>query len=259
MSEEAAAFARHDENPFPIVPDDTADTAEAASASETAADPEPAAAPEPEDGDITNPVTAAVLAPNTRQFLRALMALLIGGSTDDASLGIALSRLGQALAEDRQDEDLTFQALVDALDRGRVEEAGLHGLAPIAAAFVARLVAGDAASGDADALHQLVAAAETMVGAALEAGGTRAWRRLPRFAATIAERAAQRGLPLGAVAEMLPRLGARFGLTRHEPAGRGTVVSTTDDLRGDSPRGAAADEPRRMVISGPVEIVILDR
>jgi hypothetical protein len=180
-------------------------------------------------------------------------------SADDASLGIALSRLGQALAEDRQDDGLTFQALVDALDRGRLDEAALLGLTPIVAAFVARLVIGETSPGDGEATRQLAIAADTVVGETLAAGGSRAWRRLPRFAATIAERSAQRELPLGAVAEMLPRLGARFGLTRPGPAGRGTVVSLTDDLRGAPPRGAAADEPRRMVISGPVEIVILDR
>jgi hypothetical protein len=182
---------------------------------------------------------------------------------DDASLGIALSRLGQALAEDRHDDGLTFQNLVDALDRGRLGDTALRHLAPIVAAFVARLVAGEnspiAIAGDSDAPRQLVSAAEALVAETLEAGGSRAWRRLPRFAATIAERAAQRELPLGAVAEMLPRLGVRFGLTPRELGARGSVVSITDHLRGDPPRGAAADEPRRMVISGPVEIVILDR
>ena len=277
MSEEATAFARHDENPFPIVPDDTADIAEARIPDETGAgaDSEPTATPEPSAGEDPNfdepaehdggqigPIVGAVLAPDSRQFLRALIVHLVGAS-DDASLGIALSRLGQALAEDRHDEGLTFQNLVDALDRGRLDDIALHHLTPIVAAFVARLVAGanspNAVPGDSETLHQLVSAAEALVAETFEAGGSRAWRRLPRFAATIAERAAQRELPLGAVAEMLPRLGARFGLTQRDPGSRGTVVSITDDLRGDPPRGAAADEPRRMVISGPVEIVILDR
>jgi hypothetical protein len=265
MSEEVAAFARNDENPFPIVPDDLADatevSAEFAPPGETGFDPEPepTATPEAESHEAADPVAAAILAPDSRHFIRALIGRLIAGSGDDTSVGIVLSRLGQALAEDRQDEHLTFQSLVDALDRGRVEEAALRDLTPIIAAFVARLVARETSPADGEALPQFVAAAESVVGETLESGGSRAWRRLPRFAATIAERAAQRELPLGAVAEMLPRLGARFGLTRREPAGRGTVISLTDDLRGDPPRGAAADEPRRMVISGPVEIVILDR
>ncbi|HEY1797183.1 MAG TPA: hypothetical protein VGG57_13820 [Stellaceae bacterium] len=263
MSEEAAAFARHDDNPFPIVPDDAADAAEATMPDDTGADPNPATTPEPEEHGFTDriipdPIIGAIRAPDSRQFIRALITHTMAAA-DDASLGIALSRLGHALAEDGQDEALTFQTLVDDLGRGRVDQAALRGLTPVIVAFVARLVAGGNPSDDAEALRHLAAAAETVVGETLEAGGSRAWRRLPRFAATIADRAAQRELPLGAVADMLPRLGGRFGLTRNEPAGRGTVISLTDDLRGDPPRGAAADEPRRLVISGPVEIVILDR
>jgi hypothetical protein len=103
-------------------------------------------------------------------------------------------------------------------------------------------------------------AAEELSAAALAAGGARSWRRLPDIAATIGERAARRGLSPTALAAALPRLAARFGLSAHDDGERVAVIAATNHPRGASPRGeAAAEEPRRMVISGPVEIVILDR
>jgi hypothetical protein len=123
------------------------------------------------------------------------------------------------------------------------------------AAFLARIAAKDRLVGrhDPAAVEALFRSAEAMVASSLEAGGTSAWRRLPKAAAAIRVRVAQREFPLDVLAEALPRLVARFGLAPRE-----RVVTNSELPRGDRPRGEAA-EPRRMVISGPVEIVILDR
>ncbi len=262
--EQAAAFAPHDDNPFPIVPDDTADAVDAAepmTPDEIGFDPEPAAATVPEDHGVTDPTITAIRAPDSRQFLRALIALTIGAA-DDASLGITLSRLGQALADERQDEALTFQTLVDELDRGRVDEAALGSSAPTIAAFVARLVTGENASDDAEALSRLVAAAETIVGETLEAGGSRAWRRLARFAVTIGGAEPRSARCRSARSRTCCRVLAPGSDLHAARAGRPpvTVISLTDDLRGDpSSRSGGGLSRVGFVISGPVEIVILDR
>ncbi len=283
MSDKAAAIADrldHDD-PFPIVPDE-GDFAAAGEAGEAglsehadaiAPSEEAALGPAwklgdpPEDATEPNdPLLDAMLAPDSREFLRSLIAVAAGGlrqdAGDDMNLGLVLARLGQALA-DGQDEAGAFRSVVDALGRRHAGDARLTAVVPIIAAFVARLVVArrpaDEAPGGLEGVRRLTEAAEAAVDGALEAGGSHAWRRLPDIAATIAERAARRGLSLGAVAEALPRLIPRFGATPREPAGRDRVISLTDHPRGGHPRGGAADEPRRMVISGPVEIVILDR
>jgi hypothetical protein len=268
MSEQAAAFARQSEpgDPFPIVPDEVNEIAQS-----DGANPPGDADPEPDDGELearlepdadshgdTGTLAGALLASDSQRFLRDLIAVAAGelqkGSGDGAVFGVVLARLGLALAENH-DEELAFQDVVGALDRRHLGKAALHLVAPIVAAFVARLAANDRLPGrhDLPAVEGLFSGAEAAVAASIEAGGTSAWRRLPEAAAAIGVRAARREFPLGALAEALPRLVARFGFGPPER------VATNSELpRGDRPRGEAA-EPRRMVISGPVEIVILDR
>ncbi len=284
MSEEAAAFARRNEpsDPFPIVPDDSPEAVAGGTtgagdvgfdAGSAAPEQQLPSSPDRQDGDLgdadgvsTDPVTAAVVAVDSRQFLFALIGILADnaqrGTGGEAAFGVALGRVGQALA-DGADEASAFQAVVDALDRQRLGEAAMRDVIPITAAFMARVVAGwnlrHREGLETAAVDRLVEAAAKVADGALAAGGSRAWRRLPDIAVTIAGRAAQRGLGLGALADALPRLAPRFGLAPREPAARDGVISITDHPRAELSRGGAADEPRRMVISGPVEIVILDR
>ena len=275
MSEEATAFARRSDpsDPFPIVPDEVADTAaDGGAMREPEPDPDPGSETWNEPvRDTVEPQTPAepidtVLAANERLFLGALIAALAGkaqgGDGDGAVVGIALSRLGQAFA-DGHDESAAFQALVDALDRRRFGEPELRTVSPVVTAFFARIVGArywrEAPAADPVGLGTMVEAAAQLVDAALETGGGRAWRRLPEIAATIARRAAHRDLSLNELTEALPRLAARFAPEPRETAARDGVGSITDHPRDDFARGGAAEEPRRMVISGPVEIVILDR
>ena len=271
MSEQAAAFARQSEpgDPFPIVPDEVMEIAKSDGGNPPVdADPEPddtALEARPEPGADTHgdagPFAGALLASDSQRFLRDLIAVAAGelqkGSGDGAVFGVVLARLGLALAENH-DEELAFQDLVGTLDRRRLGKAALHLVAPIVAAFVARLAANDRLPGrhDLPAMEGLFRGAEAAVVPLIEDGGTSAWRRLPEAAAAIGVRAARREFPLDALAGALPRLVARFSLGPRGPAIR--VATNSKHPRRDHSRGEAA-EPRRMLISGPVEIVILDR
>jgi len=276
MSEEAAVFARQDEPSEPFAADvgtahgDVAETRYAACDFDGQVDSgnsfesAPTAAPqvaEVADGDdIPDPLTSAVLAPDSQQFLLGIVAILaqdMRRSADVTGLAIMLSELGWALS-DGLDETQVFEGLVEALDRRRVGKAALRTTVPIVAAFVARIAARPRLEAGSSAhpseVEGLIHAAEDLVGAALEAGGPRAWRRLPEIASSAARRVAQRDLPVAVLAETLPRLAARFGVGQ-----RDAVVSDRDHPRGSLSRGGAAGEPRQMVISGPLEIVILGR
>lgn len=279
MSEEAAAFAGRNEldDPFPIVLDDEPAAKGALQQHDTAPNSAPAVSDDPPSttggppagnadnasDDDADPVVAALHAVDSRHFLQTLIGMaardMQNGDGDAASLGLVLARLGQALAEGQDEED-TLQDLVDGLERRRLADAQLRAVTPFVGLFVARVVAApyrhDPTLGTA-ATERLVHAAEEVVGAGLQAGGVRAWSRLPDIAATIAERAAKRRLPVADLAEALPRLAMRFGLGPRAPVMR--IISKSDHPRGDLARGEAAEKPRRMLISGPVEIVILDR
>jgi hypothetical protein len=281
MSEEAAVFAGRNEfdDPFPIVPDDEPaatpserDDAEPHAGATPSAHLHPNSGASAEDiGDAdaratdfitTDPITNAVLAGNSQLFLQAVIGIAAanaqhGSASDTASLGVTLAGLGKALAE-ASDEEQTFQDLVDTFERRRLEEAALHSVAPLVAIFVSRLVSApyrhEATS---DLVENLMHRAEEVVGASLQAAGARAWRRLPQIAMTMAERAAHRGLSFPDLIDALPRLAKRFGLGPRGPVMH--VVSHSDHPRAEVPRGDAMGEPRRMLISGPVEIVILNR
>jgi hypothetical protein len=279
MSEEATAFARRNEldDPFPIVPDSEPAAFDAGEPHDAASDtavpqseplPDTEAPPRVEEFDDTDrgvgdPAIAAIHADDASSFLCALVGIAArdaqAGATDTASLGVTLAKLGQALAEG-QDEHQALADLVDAFERHRLGETGLLSVAPIVAIFTARLIGAanvHETSPDPAETENLLRAAEDVVGAALQSGGARAWRRLPEIATTIARRGAQRGLSIGELAAALPRLVARFGAAPFEAKLR--VVASSDQPRGDAPRSGAAGKPRRMLISGPVEIVILDR
>ena len=160
--------------------------------------------------------------------------------------------LGHSLDEEL-DEELAFQDLVHALERRRLGPHALHEAVPIVAAFLARIVSGPilrTASGTAPAeIAHLVGAAAEVARQALDSGGARSWRSLPEIAAIIARRAAQRGSSIGTLADALARLWARLG-----PGPRHASTSEPDHLR-----GRMKGETRRMILSGPVEIVILER
>jgi hypothetical protein len=284
MSEEAVAFAGRNQldDPFPIVPDEDPvatippekeDDAPDAKVAQNGARPETAGADDfpangfptgdfHDGGDLTAaPMIEAVLADDSQVFLQRLIGIATGdaqhGDDDISVLGITLAALGQALAEG-EDEEQSFQDFVDALERRRPGEAALHRAAPLIAVFVARLAsAAYRHEMTPDLAEKFVRAADEVAGAALQARGARTWRHLPEITVTIGQRAVHRGFSAAGLAEALPRLAARFGLGPRGPVMR--VVSSPDQPRGKPSRGEAAGEPRRMVISGPVEIVILDR
>jgi hypothetical protein len=209
-----------------------------------------------ENASVLDTVTGAVAAPDPQTFLLGLVTALgrAGGAPagNESSLGTMLRYLGHGL-EEGLDENSVFQDLVAALERKRFRAAALDQAVPIIAAFIARIVSGPVlptASGASPAqLGSLVRAAADIAREAIKSGGARSWRALPEIAATIARRAAQRGSSIGTLAEALPRLWARLA-----PGPRDASTSEPDH-----PRGRTRGEPRRMVLSGPVEIVILER
>ena len=209
-----------------------------------------------ENASVLDALTGAVAAPNPQTFLRCLVGALgqVAGAPagNESSLGTVLRQLGHAL-EEGLDEESAFQNLVDGLERKRFRPGALHEAVPIVAAFVARVVSQQTlrnASGAAPPeIVGLVRAAAQVAREALESSGARGWRALPDIATTIAGRAAQRSLSIATLAEVLPRLSARLG-----PASRETSTSEAGHFR-----ARTVGEPRRMVLSGPVEIVILER
>jgi hypothetical protein len=220
------------------------------------ADPRESNAYVSENSNILEAVADAVSATDSQLFLLGLIGALGGTgrslTSGKSSLGTMLRCLDHAL-DDELDEEAAFQDLVDALERRRFGALALHEAVPIIAAFIARIVSEPilpTASGAAPAeIGSLVRAAAQVGREAIESGGARSWRALPEIAATIARRAAQRGSSISTLAGALPRLWARLG-----PGARDAATSEPDHLRGRT-RG----EPRRMVLSGPVEIVILER
>jgi hypothetical protein len=270
MSEEAVAFAGRNQldDAFPIVPDDTPAAMVSPERSDAALDAAHldlngvARAEDVGNADagVADPIADAVLADDSQLFLQSLIGIAASraqhGADSATSFGLTLSVLGRALAEGG-DEEQTFQDLVDAFERRRLEEAALNSVAPLVAIFVARLLSAPYRHETTpEVVADLMRSAEEVVDAALQAAGARAWRRLPDITATIAERAAHRGLAVRGLIEALPRLTARFGLVPR-PVMR--VVANSEHARSDHPRDEAAEKPRRMLISGPVEIVILDR
>lgn len=272
MSEEAAALAHQDALGEPFGDADDAGQADipegqhAVGASGAEADTvsfaQEFAGADAASGQMpADPLAAAILAADSQGFLRGVVAALAqtaAAPTKDAgALGIALSELGCALV-DGHDEAATLQELVEALYHQRTVRATLQEIAPIIAAFLARVAIGprlhDLPSTTPRDTEQLLHAAEELAIASLHSGGGRAWRRLPQMAETIARYAERRELGVGALAEALPRLAARFG--------GGPQAVTSSDREPSSTKLSdreAAGAPRRMLISGPVEIVILDR
>ena len=284
MSEEALAFAGRNQldDPFPIVTDDElaamvpperADAADAVGTqrvphsdrndanSMAGFDDEEDFEDRPELGKGDGRVADALMAGDEQAFLQALIGIAVanmgGEAADTVSLGLVLASLGQALAEG-SDEEQTFQDLVDAFDHRRLEEAALHSVAPLVATFVGRLVSAPYRHEiTPEVVENLMRSAEEVTGAALQAAGARGWRPLPGIVTRIAERATHRGLTVTDMVGALPRLAVRFGVGPRGPVMR--VVSHSDHPRAEVPRSEAMERPRRMLISGPVEIVILDR
>jgi hypothetical protein len=198
----------------------------------------------------------AVSATDSQSFLLGLIAAL--GRTArapagvESSLGTMLRCLGHALDEEL-DERPAFQGLVDALERRRLGGQALHEAVPIVAAFLARIVSAPvlrAGPGTAPTeIADLVRAAAQVAREALERGGARSWRALPESGSAVARRAGQRGLSISSLAEVLPRLSARLS------PGRGDASTAASE----HVRVRTIGKPHRMVLSGPVEIVILER
>jgi hypothetical protein len=214
------------------------------------------AAPVKETPLVLDAIASALVAPDPQSFLLGLANALgrSGRSSADgeSSFGTILRHLGDALDEEL-DEKPAFQDLLDALERRHFGARALHEAVPIVAAFLARIVSGPilrSASGTMPAgIADLVRAAAQVAGEGIERSGARSWRELPEIAETIARRAAQRDLSIGKIAEALARLSARLG-----PGPRERSTAESDHFR-----SRATGEPRRMVLSGPVEIVILER
>jgi hypothetical protein len=212
--------------------------------------------PSNENPLVPDVIASALEAPDPQSFLLALANALLRSApvTDgERSLGTMLRSLGRALDEEL-DEEQAFEDLVDALERRRFGAPGLQEAVPIVAAFLARIVSAPilrTASGTAPAeIADLVHAAAQAAREALERGGVRSWRALPQIAGTIAGRAMQRNLSIGPLAAALPRLWARLSSGPRDAS----TAAAPDHLR-----GRVVGEPRRMVLSGPVEIVILER
>ncbi len=214
------------------------------------------AAPFKEAPRVLDAIASALMAPDPQRFLLGLANALgqSGRSSADgeSSFGTILRHLGEALDEELEEKP-AFQDLLDALERRHFGAGALHEAVPIVAAFLARIVSGPikrSASGTMPAgIADLVQAAAQVAREGLERGGARSWRELPEIAETIAHRAAQRDLSIGKIAEVLPRLSARLG-----PGPRESSTTESGHFR-----SRATSESRRMVLSGPVEIVILER
>jgi hypothetical protein len=212
--------------------------------------------PSNENPFVPDGVVSALETPDPQSFLLALANALVRSShmtaDGESSLGTILRQLGIALDEEL-DEESAFQDLVDALEHRRFGARALQEAVPIVAAFLARIVSGPARKTGSAATPVetagLVRSAAQVAREALESDRTRGWRTLPEIATTIARRVAQRGSSIGTLAEALPRLWARLGPGSHD-----TSTSEPDRLR-----GLTKGETRRMVLSGPVEIVILER
>jgi hypothetical protein len=220
-----------------------------------AEDPDPMT-PSTEAPSVPDAIAGALQAPDPHSFLLGLANALVRSphaTTDgESSLGTMLRQLGNALDEEL-DEESAFQDLVDALEHRRFGARALQEAVPIVAAFLGRIVSGPARETGSAAtpaeIAGLVHAAAEVARDALASGGARGWRALPEMASTIARRAAQRGLSVDTLAEALPRLWARLGAGQRD-------ASTSEP---DRLRGRTKGETRRMVLSGPVEIVILER
>jgi hypothetical protein len=211
-----------------------------------------------EESNILEAVVDAVLATDSKSFLLGLIGAMgrtgrfpAGG---ESSLGTMLRCLGYALDEEL-DEELAFQDVVNALDRRHFGARALDEAVPIVATFLARIVSAPilrAGSGTAPAeIADLVHAAAQVAREALERGGARSWRTLPEAASTVARRAGQRKFSISSLAEVLPRLWARLG---PGPGNESTAASAHARVQ-----MRMTGESRRVVLSGPVEIVILER
>lgn len=202
-----------------------------------------------EDPSVLDAIAGVLTAPDPRAFFGGMIGALSHRTfepvRDESGIGTILRQLGHALGEGL-DEELAFQNVTDALDRKQLPSESLHRSVPIVAAFLARIVSLPLLRVSSDATPR---AATQVAREALENGGVRGWRALPPIATTIARRAPLRGLSIDALAEALPRLWARLGLGPREASASGS----------DRFRGRTKGEPRRIVLRGPVEIVILER
>jgi hypothetical protein len=208
-----------------------------------------------------DPIVAAVLARDLSSFLRRLVSAAAQaapfGAGDERGLGVIVAQLGQAL-EEGFDEAATCRGLILALERRHLPAGGLREAIPAVSALLARIAAQpllhQRSAENLNAVAALVHAAEAITIGALDQAGLRGWRPLPGVAATIARWAERHDLSIGALADALPQLAARLLDLRPREAN-----SDSDRPRGETSRGGADGEPRRMVLSGPVEIVFLDR
>jgi hypothetical protein len=208
-----------------------------------------------EGSSILEVVAEAVSATDSQGFLLGLIGVLARTARTpvdgESSLGTLLRHLGDALDEEL-DEEAAFQNLILALERRRFGKHALNEAVPVIAAFLARVLSEpilQATPGTTlTEIADLVRAAAQVAREALQSGGARSWRALPEIALTIAQRAARRNLSVVTLAEALPRLWTRL------TPGSGEAAAAPAH-----PRARTTGEPRRMVISGPVEIVILER
>lgn len=150
------------------------------------------------------------------------------------------------------DEELIFDDLINILIRKSFSAEALKAPLPIMAAFLARIAsepirASRSEPAKSNELTRLVRSAAQILVDILENQGSRGWRKLPNIAASIAARAAQQRLSIGDLAEALPRLSGR---QKADPL---NVSASAAERR------TARSQSRRIVLNGPVEIVILGR
>jgi hypothetical protein len=169
----------------------------------------------------------------------------------NSSIEIARRVLAHGIAQDL-DEQTVLENLVAALASRNFRPELLYGAAPIIAGFLARIASEPirAAPSEPAAPENLAAlfqSARQVVLDMLAAHGSRGWRILPNIAAVVADRVVEQGLSIGDLAAALPRLSGRVGSNPENG-----LASATD-------RPGVRMKPRRIVLTGPVEIVILER
>ena len=138
---------------------------------------------------VPDAIASLFAAPDPQTFLGGLVGALsrLAGSRD-ADGATMLRLLGRALAEGL-DEELTFLEIVDAIDPRHLRS---EGPVAVAAALLARIVSGSSSRTELGEIAELVRTAAEIVREALNSGRARSWHRLPRIAATLARRNAQR-------------------------------------------------------------------
>jgi hypothetical protein len=195
---------------------------------------------------LLDAVAGFLAAPNSPGFLGSLVGMLSPlAISGDSGARTMLRLLGRALADGR-DEELVLTEIVNALDRRPFRSEAL--VAVLSALLIRAASASSLPAVSAESATLLCAAAQ-IVRDALDSGRARCWHLLPQLATAVARRNAQQILPAASVAAALPRLWAQMAPVPHDISISGS----------DQPVAGMTTPPRRIILNGPVEIVVLER